>query len=137
MGQLEERIIVRLLTPHAVCGVVLQVAEILRDVMHSDLDSGVIQGHARGFYQVRPLTHPHIEIHTQTKTALRVRLMVYGCVQSLHSVLESTWQGEVQRGLKRAADVVAKAGRSSALATLTLTERIQARHRHIEMKRSC
>lgn len=48
-------------------------------------------------------------------------------VQSLHSVLESTWQGEVQKGLKRAADVVAKAGRSSALATLTLTERIQAR----------
>jgi hypothetical protein len=71
------------------------VAEVFRDVLNSDLEFGVIRSSARRFYQSR------------------------------HGIVESHFEAAVQKGLKKATEMVVKAGKSAAMSTLTVEERIE------------
>lgn len=50
-------------------------------------------------------------------------------MQGLHAVLEKQWQATLDKGLKRAGDMLLKASKSGAMATLSIEEKVKVRRR--------
>jgi len=70
------------------------LAEVMRDVMCSDLEYGVIKRAARSLYVGQ------------------------------HGALEHQFLNEIEKGLKKAHETISKAGKSAAMATLSMDEKI-------------